>query len=35
MITHEFEWDAIPEVYRRLDEGDSELIGVVLRWPDG
>ena len=35
MITHEFEWDAIPEVYRRLDEGDSELLGVVLHWPDG
>lgn len=33
MITHEFEWREIPEVYRRLDEGDSELLGVVIRWP--
>lgn len=34
MVTHEFEWSEIPEVYRRLDEGDSELLGVVIRWPE-
>ena len=35
MITHEFEWTEIPEVYHRLDEGDSELLGVIIRWPEG
>jgi len=35
MITHEFEWSEIPDVYRRLDGGDSELLGVVFRWPGG
>ena len=35
MITHEFEWSEILDVYRRLDEGDSELLGVVFRWPSG
>ena len=33
MIAHEFEWSDIPRVYRRLDEGESELVGVVIRWP--
>jgi threonine dehydrogenase-like Zn-dependent dehydrogenase len=35
MITHEFEWTEIPEVYHRLDEGDSELLGVIIRWTEG
>ena len=33
MVTHEFDWSAIPEVYRRLDQGDSGLLGLVFRWP--
>lgn len=32
MVTHEFEWTEIPEVYHRLDLGDSELLGVIIRW---
>ena len=34
MLSHEFDWSEIPDVYRRMDEGDSELLGVVIRWPE-
>lgn len=33
MLTHAVEWSEIPEVYRRLDQGDLGLLGVVVRWP--
>lgn len=32
MLTHSFSWDEIPDIYRRLDEGDPTLVGVVCRW---
>jgi 2-desacetyl-2-hydroxyethyl bacteriochlorophyllide A dehydrogenase len=32
MITHRLNWDELPEAYRRLDEGDPEMVGTVLRW---
>jgi threonine dehydrogenase-like Zn-dependent dehydrogenase len=33
MLTHQVEWSDLPDVYRRLDEGDGSLLGVVVRWP--
>ena len=32
MITHEFRWDELPEVYARLDQGDADILGAVIRW---
>lgn len=32
MITHRFTAEEIPEVYRRLDEGDDTMVGVVINW---
>ena len=32
MITHEFRWNELPEVYARLDRGDSDILGAVIRW---
>ena len=32
MITHEFTWRDLPEVYRRLDQGDTDILGAVIRW---
>lgn len=32
MITHEFRWDELPEVYARLDGGDADILGAVIRW---
>lgn len=32
MITHEFRWDELPEVYARLDRGDRDILGAVIRW---
>ncbi len=32
MITHHFPWQALPEVYQRLDQGERELVGVVIDW---
>jgi threonine dehydrogenase-like Zn-dependent dehydrogenase len=34
MITHRFAWRDLPQVYRRLDEGERDLVGVVLDWSD-
>lgn len=35
MLTHRFTWNALPEVYRRLDAGDPEMVGIVLEWERG
>ncbi len=32
MITHRVAADELPEMYRRLDEGDSSIVGTVLSW---
>jgi len=32
MLTHEFSWEELPEIYRRFDEADPDLIGTVIRW---
>ncbi|MAF65271.1 MAG: hypothetical protein CMJ84_06390 [Planctomycetes bacterium] len=34
MITHQFDWQQIPEVYRRLDQGDHSIVGAVFNWRD-
>jgi 2-desacetyl-2-hydroxyethyl bacteriochlorophyllide A dehydrogenase len=32
MITHRFAWRDLPQVYQRLDEGERDLVGIVLDW---
>ncbi len=32
MLTHTFDWHELPEVYRRLDEGDKSIVGTIIRW---
>lgn len=32
MITHRHNWTELPEVYQKLDAGDPQMVGVVLRW---
>ena len=32
MITHRFRWDELPDVYARLDRGDTEVVGAVIEW---
>jgi len=32
MLTHRFAWHELPEVYRRLDEGDRSIVGAVFDW---
>ena len=32
MITHRFTWQALPDIYRRLDQGERELVGIVVDW---
>lgn len=32
MITHEFTWQDLPTVYHRLDQGDTDILGAVIRW---
>ena len=32
MITHRVPWDQLPEMYRRLDQGDLSILGVVVDW---
>ena len=32
MITHEFRWNELPEVYAHLDRGDRDILGAVIRW---
>ena len=34
MITHRLDWRQLPETYARLDDGDLDMVGIVLRWPD-
>ena len=32
MITHRVPWQQLPEMYRRLDQGDLSILGVVVDW---
>ena len=32
MMTHEFAWHELPEVYKRLHEGDRSIVGTTIRW---
>jgi threonine dehydrogenase-like Zn-dependent dehydrogenase len=32
IITHRFRWDQLGDVYERFTNGDTTMIGVVLRW---
>lgn len=32
MITHRVGWQELPDVYRRLDEGDLDIVGVTVDW---
>ncbi len=32
MITHRVPWHQLPEIYRRLDQGDLSILGVVVDW---
>ncbi len=32
MITHSVAWRELPDIYRRLDEGELGILGVVVRW---
>jgi threonine dehydrogenase-like Zn-dependent dehydrogenase len=32
MITHRIKADSLPDMYRRLDEGEPSIIGVVVQW---
>ncbi len=32
MMTHEFAWHELPEVYARLDEGDRSIVGTTISW---
>lgn len=32
MITHQFNWQDLPTVYHRLDQGDTDILGAVIRW---
>ncbi len=32
MITHRISWQELPEIYKRLDEGDPGILGVIVDW---
>ena len=32
MLTHQFEWEALPDVYAKMDAGEAEMIGVCINW---
>ena len=34
MVTHRLDWRQLPETYARLDKGDLDMVGIVVRWPD-
>jgi len=35
MITHRVSWEELPDIYQRLDQGEREIVGVVVDWLDG
>lgn len=32
MLTHQFDWTELPDVYARMDAGEVEMIGVCINW---
>lgn len=32
LITHRISWEELPEIYQRLDQGEREIVGVVVDW---
>jgi 2-desacetyl-2-hydroxyethyl bacteriochlorophyllide A dehydrogenase len=32
ILTHQFEWEELPDVYARMDAGDADMIGVSINW---
>ncbi len=34
MLTHHFSWEELPEVYRRLDDGDASILGGIIKWDE-
>ena len=34
LITHRIPWLDLPDIYRRLDGGEKEIVGVVVDWRD-
>jgi threonine dehydrogenase-like Zn-dependent dehydrogenase len=34
MLTHRVGWQELPDIYRRLDEGDLDIVGVTVDWTD-
>jgi hypothetical protein len=34
MLTHRIGWQELPDIYRRLDEGDLDIVGVTVDWTD-
>ena len=32
MLTHQFDWTELPEVYAKLDTGEAQMIGVRINW---
>ncbi len=34
IITHRFDWQELPDVYRRMDASAPDMIGVVIDWSD-
>ena len=34
MMTHRINWHEIPNIYQRLDQGDLDIVGVIVDWRD-
>ena len=34
LITHRIPWTDLPEIYQRLDNGEKDIVGVVVDWRD-
>ena len=32
ILTNRFRWDQLPEVYHQLDQGETDLVGIVFEW---
>lgn len=32
MLTHQFAWHELPEIYQRLDAGDRSIVGTTIHW---
>jgi threonine dehydrogenase-like Zn-dependent dehydrogenase len=32
MLTHRINWRELPDIYHRLDQGDLDIVGVIVDW---